>query len=82
MDHKRENERKQKDRQIMNLLKELKRLRKMKVMVIPIIVGALGTVKKTSKKRLAELEIRGRIKTIQTTALLGSARILRRVRET
>ena len=31
------------------------------------------------EKRLRELEIRGRIKTIQTTALLKSARILRRV---
>ena len=33
-------------------------------------------------KGLEDLEIRGQVKTIQTTALLRSARILRRVLET
>ena len=51
----------------------------MKVTVIPIIIGALRTVSKGLVKRLEELEIGGRAKTIQTTALLRSARILRRV---
>ena len=52
----------------------------MKVTVIPIVNGALGTV---TKGLLHEREeISGRVETIQTTALLGSARILRRVRET
>ena len=47
--------------------------------VIPIVVGALGTVPKNFEKRLEEsLEIRGRIETIQNTALLQSATILRR----
>ena len=54
----------------------------MKVKVIPIVVGALGTVQKSLEKRLKNLEIRGRIETIQNTALLQSARILRRVMET
>ena len=49
----------------------------MGVTVVPIVVGALGTVPEGLDKRLEELEIRERIKTIQTTALLKSARILR-----
>ena len=54
----------------------------MKVTVIPIVFGALGIVPKGLGKRLGELEIRGRIETILTTALLQSTRILRRVLET
>ena len=53
----------------------------MKVTVIRILVGALGMVPKGLEGRLEELEIR-RIETIQTTALLKSAKILRRVLET
>ena len=41
----------------------------MKVAVIPITVGALGMVPKGLEKRLEELEMGGRIKTIQKTAL-------------
>ena len=51
----------------------------MGVTVIPVVVGVLGTVPKDLERRIEELEIRGRIDTIQTTALLRSARILRRV---
>ena len=54
----------------------------MKMKVVPIVIGALGTVPKALEKDLGELEIRGIIETIQTTVLLGSARILRRVWET
>ena len=46
---------------------------------IPIVIGALGTVTEGSIKGLEDLEIRGRVETIQTPALLRSARILRRV---
>ena len=53
----------------------------MRVKVIPIVVGTLGTVSKSLEDRLEELEISGRIETIQTTALLRSAGILRRVLE-
>ena len=42
----------------------------MKVTVIPIVIGALGTVTKRLVKELEVLEIRGRVETIQTTALL------------
>ena len=54
----------------------------MKVTVIPIVIGALGTIPKGLVKGLKELEIEGRAETIQTTALLRSTRILRRVLET
>ena len=50
--------------------------------VIPIVVGALGTVPKGLVKGLKDLEIRNQVETIQTTALLRLARILRRVLET
>ena len=45
-------------------------------MVIPVVVGALGTVSKGVEKKLGELKIRGRIKTVQTTALLKSVEYL------
>ena len=66
----------------LDLARELKKLWNMKVNVIPIVVGALEIVPNSLEKRLENLEIRGRIETIQTTALLQSTRILRRVLET
>ena len=39
-------------------------------MVIGIVVGVFGMVSKSVAKKLGELEIRGRIETIQTWALL------------
>ena len=54
----------------------------MRVTVIPVVFGALGMVPKVLDKGLKELGIRGRIETIQTTALLRMAEILRRVPET
>ena len=50
-------------------------------MVIPIVIGALGTIPKNVEKRLDDMEIRGQVLIIQTTALLRSARLLRTVRE-
>ena len=65
----------------LNLTRELKRLCNMKVTVIPILVRALGAVTKVLERRLKQLEIRGRIETIQIIAFLRLARILRRVLE-
>ena len=53
----------------------------MKVTIIPIVIGAFGTVTKWLLKGLEDLEVGGRVETIQTTALLKTARILRRVLE-
>ena len=62
--------------------KELKKLWNMKVTIITIVIGAFGTVTKGLLKGLEDLEVGGRVETIQTTALLKTARILRRVLET
>ncbi len=60
----------------------MKKLWNMKVTIIPIVIGAFGTVTKGLLKGLEDLEVGGRVETIQTTALLKTARILRRVLET
>ena len=62
----------------LDLPRELKNLWNMKVTIIPIVIGALGTV----TKGLVDLELKGRVETFQTTALLRSARILKKVLET
>ena len=54
----------------------------MKVTIVPIVIGALGTITKGILKALEDMEIGGRVETIQTTALLRTARILKRVLET
>ena len=54
----------------------------MKVTIIPIVIGAFGTVTKGLLKGLEDLEVDGRVQAIQTTTLLRTARILRRVLET
>ena len=59
-----------------------KKLWNIKVTITPIVIGALGTIPEILLKRLEDLELTGRGETIQTTALLRSARISRRVQET
>ena len=49
-----------------------------KVEVIPIVVGALGAVSKKPDKWIEKLGIHIRIELLQKTALLGTARILRK----
>ena len=66
----------------LNLARELKNLWHMKVTIIPIVIGAFGTVTRGFLKGLEDLEVSGRVETIQTTALLKTARILRKVQET
>ena len=66
----------------LNLARELKKLWNMKVTIVPIVISALGTITKELLKGLENLEVGGRVETIQTTALLSTARILRRVLET
>ena len=65
-----------------DLARELKKLWNMKVTIVPIVIGALSTITKGLLKGLEDLEVGGRIETIQTIALLRTARILRRVLET
>ena len=65
-----------------DLARKLKKRWNIKVTVIPSVIGVLGTVTKGLVQGVKDLEIIGRVKTIQTTALFRSARILRRVLET
>ena len=73
----------EKKNKYLDLTTELeKKLWNMQVTIIPIVIGAFGTVTKGLLKGLEDLEVGGRVETIQTTALLRMARILRRVLET
>ena len=66
----------------LDLARELRKLRNLQVTIIPIVIGGFGTVTKGLIKGLEDLEVGRRVETIQTTALLRTARILRRVLET
>ena len=54
----------------------------MKLIVILILIGELRIIPKEMVKLLEDLKIRRQVETIQTTALLKSVGILRRVMET
>ena len=49
-----------------------------KVEVVPIVVGALGAVTENIEKWIKKLGITVRLEHLQKTALLGTARIIRR----
>ena len=66
----------------LDLARELKKLWNMKMTIIPIVIGVLGTLTKCLLKGLEDLEVGKRVESIQTAALLRTARILRRVLET
>ena len=61
----------------LDLARELKKLWNMQVTIVPIVIETFGTVTKGLLKGLEDLKI-----VIQITALLRTARILRRVLET
>ena len=63
------------------MITKLKKLLTIKTVIL-IVIGALGIIPKGLLRGLDELDIGEQVKIIQTTALLGSARILRRVLET
>ena len=65
-----------------DLTRELKKLWNMKVIIISIVIGDFGIVTKGLLKGLEDLEVGGRVEMIQTTTLLRTARILRRVLKT
>ena len=81
-DHKIKLKESEKKDKYLDLARELKKLWNMQVTIILIVIGAFGTVTKGLLKGLEELEVAGRVETIQTTTLLRTARILRRVLET
>ena len=62
----------------LDLVEELRKIWEM----IPSVTGELGTITKGLVRGLEVLEIRVLDKTIQTTELLRSARIQRKIRDT
>ena len=54
----------------------------MKVTIVLLVIGSFGTITKGLFKGLGELIVGGRVETTQMTALLRTARILRKVLET
>ena len=52
-----------------------------KVQVVPVVIGALGSVSKGFDKWIGKLDIQCNFVDMQKTALLGTARILRKVLE-
>lgn len=64
-----------------DLCRELERLWRVKCRVVPVVVGALGTIPTRLSAHLKMLDINLSIETIQKSAILGTARILRKVLE-
>ena len=50
-----------------------------KVIVVPVVIGALGAVSVNFKEDMRQIGVNVRLEIIQKTALLGSAKILRKV---
>ena len=66
----------------LDVARKLKKQWNIKVTIIQIVIGDLGTVPKGLIQAQEDSEITERVETIQTTELLTSARIQRRVLET
>ena len=54
----------------LDLARDLKKLWNMKITIVPNVIGVFGTVTKGLLKGMEDLEVGGRVETIQTTALL------------
>ena len=80
-DHRINRKESEKKDKYLDVVREIKKLWNMKVKIVPIVIGALGTLTKRLLKGLEDLEVGGRVETIQKTASLRTARILRRVLE-
>ena len=57
----------------------LKAWRMRKVIVVPVVIGALGAVSVNFKEYMKRIGVNVRLEVIQKTALLGTAKILRKV---
>ena len=66
----------------LDLTRELKKQWNMKVTIKPIVIGVFCTFTKRLQKGLKDLKLGVRGETNQTTTLMRTARILRRVLET
>ena len=50
-----------------------------KVIVVPVVIGAFGAVSVNFKEYMKRIGVNVRLEVIQKTALLGTAKILRKV---
>ena len=66
----------------LDLARDLKKMWSKKVRIVLIVISAFGTIITELLKDLGDLEVGGRIETIQMTSLLRTARILSRFLET
>ena len=62
-----------------DLAREIKRIWKSRTKVVPVVVGTLGSVSKKLAGHLEQIGIKNRTRTMQKSALLRSAHILRKV---
>jgi hypothetical protein len=62
-----------------DLIIEIEHMWNVKTKVTPVITGATGTISKSFRKYLSSITGKHDIKELQKTALLGTARILRKV---
>ncbi len=73
---------KEKIEKYQDLKREIKRLWKLRtVQVVPVVIGALECVTKEFERWLENLNIEPEVGVMQKAALLGTARILRKVLE-
>jgi hypothetical protein len=58
---------------------EIERLWDVKTKVMPVIIGATGTISKSFTKYLTNIPGKDDIKELQTTAILGTVHVLRKL---
>ena len=62
-----------------NLTTEIQRMRSVKAKVMPAIIGLTGTISKSLKQYLSNIQGKREIKELHKTAILGTEQILRKV---
>ena len=77
-----EKKEKEKVEKYQDLKREIRRLWKLRyVEIVPVVIGALGSVSAEFDRWMGKLGIKCNVGVMQKTALLGAARILRKVLE-
>ena len=61
------------------LTTEIQRMWNVKTKVIPVIIGATGTISKSFRKYVRNIQGKHEVKELQKTAILGTAHILLKV---
>ena len=62
-----------------DLTMEIQRMWNVKARLIPLVTGATGTISKSFRKYVSNIPGNRDVKELQKTAILGTARILRKV---